>query len=145
MSSYATVTDLTTYGLPANALGQLSVPMQQAQLDNASKKVDTYLRGRYPLPLLTWGTEITEAVCVLAAYSVLAVRGFNPAAGADVVLRDRYLDTVNWLVRVQKQQAHPDVTTTPSANAAPEYNQPTVISSSVSNLDTGATKQNRGW
>lgn len=142
---YATVSDLTTYGLPANALGQLSPTMQQAQLDNASKKVDTYLRGRYPLPLITWGTEITEAVCVLAAYTVIAVRGFNPSSGADVVLRDRYLDTVNWLIRVQKQQAHPDVTTTPSASEAQSFNQPTVISSSVVNLASGSTDTKRGW
>lgn len=140
--SYATPTNLITSGLPATALGTLTAAQQQAALDNASAEVDSYLRGRYPLPLQAWGAEITMATCVIAAYNVMNVRGYNPASGADVNLSDRYLNTIAWLRDVQKRAAHPNVT--PAYDPAPIYAQPVVISSSVVDA-TGRTGPSRGW
>lgn len=143
MSSYATLTDLVTYGLPATALANVPTATQTANINDASDVVDTYLRGRYSLPLIAWGTEITQAVCKIAAYQILSVRGYNPASQADVNIRDRYLDTISWLGQVQRQAAHPNVT--PQPNQTPNYNQPFVISSSVIDVATGATAPNRRW
>jgi len=141
--TYASVSDLITYGLPATALGALSPAQQNAALESASKVVDSYLRGRYALPLTAWGSEITEATCRIAAYNLLNVRGYNSAAGADENIAARYEQTILWLRDVQRQAAHPDVT--PQASQTPNYDQPTVISSSVTSLATGATARNRGW
>lgn len=140
---YASIADLTTYGLPATALGALSVPQQQAEVDAASARVDSYLRGRYALPLVAWGVEITEATCRIAAFNLLSVRGYNPAAGADENIRERYVDAIEWLERVQSKAAHPAIT--PAADQSPTYNQPFVLSSSVVAVDSGRTAATRGW
>lgn len=140
--TYASSTDLTTYGLPATALGTLSVATIGAALDAASKTVDSYLRGRYALPLVAWGTEITEATAIIAAYSLMNVRGYNPASAADANLFDRYNSKILWLRDVQRQAAHPDVT--PAASQSPSHDQPYVISSSVIDA-AGRTATNRGW
>lgn len=140
---YASRTDLVTYGIPATALGQLSTAQQDAALDAASKRIDSYLRGRYALPLVAWGIEITQAACVIAAYQLMNTRGYNPAAGADVNIADRYHETIAWLEQVQRQAAHPDVT--PSPSQTPNMNRPTVISSSAVATGSGRTGTNRGW
>lgn len=142
MPAYATTADLVTYGMPTTALGQLTTVQQNAALAAASKIVDTYLRGRYALPLVAWGTEITDATCRIAAFNLLSVRGYNSASGADVGLRERYQDALEWLSAVQRRAAHPDVTET-AVNA--DYAQPVVLSSSVVSVQTGATRANRGW
>lgn len=139
---YASRTDLTAYGIPANALGGLTTAQQDAALDAASKRVDSYLRGRYGLPLIAWGVEITQATCVIAAYQLMHTRGYNPASGADVNIENRYHETIAWLEQVQRQAAHPDVTPQP---AAPTYNRPTVISSSAIATGSSRTGKNRGW
>ena len=145
MSSYAQIADLTTYGLPATALQSPNLPVQvqQAALDDASAIADSYLRGRYSLPLLAWGTDLTQAVCRIAAYNLLSVRGYNPAAAADVNIRDRYTDAIDWLNKVQRQAVHPNVTPQPSQT--PQYNQPFVTSFSVISTATGQKAPQRGW
>jgi len=142
VSSYASPSDLVTSGLPATALGTLTLVQQQAALDNASALADSFFRGRYDLPLLAWGPEVTEAVCVIAAYKALAVRGFNPASGADINLASRYQQALAWLGNVQRKAAHPNVT--PSAAQSPTYDQPFVSSSSVVSQN-GRVATNRGW
>ena len=145
--AYASPADLVVHGLPATALGALTVAQQNAALDAASKIVDSKLRGRYALPLVAWGTEITQATCKIAAYELLNIRGYNPASGADVNVSDRYLAAMHWLDQVQRQAAHPDVTPQPSQT--PNFNSPTVISSSMAvtgGLPTGSIAAlNRGW
>lgn len=143
MTVYATVDELYVYGAPEKAFGQLTLGQKQGALESASRDVDTYLRGRYSLPLIEWDTSITEATCRIAAYNLFSVRGYNPASGSDVNIKDRYDQAMTWLNKVQKQQAHPNVT--PQPNNTPDWNQPVVISSSVINLATGASAQKRGW
>jgi phage gp36-like protein len=140
---YATLADLTTYGLPATALGQLTAGQQQAALDQASKRADNYLRGRYALPLVAYDTDLTELVCRIAAFNLLCIRGYNPAAAADVNIKQRHDMAIRDLELVQKQQMHLNVTPAPSQ--VPDYDQPTLISSSVVNVGSGATGSNRGW
>ena len=145
MATYAQISDLTTYGLPPTALQSPNLPVQvvQGALNDASDIADSYLRGRYALPLLAWGTELTQAVCRIAAYNLLSVRGYNPAAAADVNIRDRYTDALDWLNKVQRQAVHPNVTPQPSQT--PQYNQPFVTSFSVISTATGQKAPQRGW
>lgn len=140
---YATVSDLTKYGMPATAFGQLTNGQMQAAIDVASGIVDSHLRARYSLPLIAWGDEIIRVCAIIATYDLLSVRGYNPAAGADPNFRTRYEDSIKWLVLVQKQLAHPDVT--PQVDQTPEWSQPEMISSSVVNVANGSTCRNRGW
>ena len=143
MSMYAALPDLYTHGAPEKAFGQLEEYQKNNAIIAASSVVDSFLRGRYSLPLLDWDIAITEATCRIAAYNLLVARGYNPAAGSDPNILDRYNQAMMWLEKVQKQQAHPNIVAQP--DNSPNYDQPTVITSSVVNLGTGATSRNRGW
>lgn len=141
--SYASAIDLTTYGLPSTAIGNLTPTQVSAALTEASSRVDSFLRGRFALPLVAWETDITQATCAIAAYNLLSIRGYNPGSGADVNIRDRYLDTLRWLSQVQKNMAHPNIT--PAAAQSAGYAQPNITTSSVISLSSGRTARNRGW
>lgn len=146
MPSYAEISDLINYGLPATALGTLTTTQLSAALEQASRKLDTYFAARFGkdgVPLLQWDTTVTEATCKVAAYELLTIRGYNPASGADVNLRIRYEDAIRWAEKVQKQQAHPNVV--PAVQTLPKYQQASVASFSVVNTATGGIKTNRGW
>lgn len=145
--SYASIADLVVYGLPSTALGSLTTDQKQAALDTASGEIDSYLRGRYGLPLATWGVEITKACAVIAAYELMNVRGFNPAAGADSNLELRHQKTLAWLSDVQHQAAHPNVQSAvvPELPPATQAARPLLISSSTAAVGSGQTAANRGW
>lgn len=140
---YAVIADLTLYGTPASAIAGLSTEQKQAAIDNASTIVDSYLRGRYQLPLVSWGIEITEATIKIAAYNLLNIRGYNPAAGADVNIRQRYDDAISWLNKVQRQASHPDVKD--SSVGIGQYSSPVVNSVSAISTFSNITGKNRGW
>jgi phage gp36-like protein len=143
VSQYATIAELYQYGAPSKAFGALDAGTLNAGLAAASAEVDSMLRGRYSLPLLTWDESIKRWTCQIAAYQLLAVRGFDPRAGGDANLLARYDQAMRELGEVQRQARHPLVTETPIASST--YVTPLVISSST--LRTGApqTATNRGW
>lgn len=117
-SQYCTPTDLTTVGINPLALQGISNTELVAACVAASEKADSYLRGRYPLPLLTWGADITLHTAYIAVYLLLSARGYNPSAGADNLIRERYYEAVGypdrpgsgWFPGIQRQAIHPDVT-----------------------------------
>lgn len=141
--SYATIAEFPVYGgLPAVALGNLTTPQQQGQLDAASDEMDTYFAGRYSMPLLVWDNSVKAKCCEIAAYKMICLRGFNPASGADVNFRMRYLDAIEWCKGVRNKAIHPTVTE--SGQPSPTLTQPKVLSSSMVSTG-GGTGSNRGW
>ena len=141
--SYATLAEFSTYGgLPATALGTLTTTQQQGQLDAATDEMNTYLAGRYSMPLLVWDNSIKAKCCEIAAYKMICLRGFNPGSGADVNLRMRYLDAVKWCEVVRNKSIHPTVTET--AQPSPTLSQPKILTSSMVTTG-GATGTTRGW
>lgn len=142
-SIYATRTDLYANGLPITAKGPVTDAQIDATLVAASAFIDSKLRGRYPLPLLAWGTEITEACCALSAEKVLTIRGWNPLNPGEAAIVKRADDVRTWLDQVQRSAAHPDVTT--SSAGAVAYQSPKVLSSSVIATGCSATGATRGW
>lgn len=123
---YATPADLAAYGLPAAATASLPPATVAAALDDVSRLADGYLKSRYTMPLVSWGSELTSAVCKIAAYNLFCVRGFNPGSGADVNLRMRHDDAMTWLKAVSRQEVHPEVVDS-VAPATKQY-QPKVLS-----------------
>lgn len=143
--AYAAQTDLTNVGLPSQAIGSMTSQQLNAILQNASDFADTFFAarwGRNNVPLMTWDTAVTEAVAKIAAYRAMVVRGFRAGSNADANLRTGYEDAVDWLNKVQRQQAHPLVTL---ANGATAPQQPNLVSSSVVSITSGQTAPNRGW
>lgn len=110
MSSYATTSDLASLGLPTAVLDGIAVEDQQRALDAASTLADGYLRGKFTLPITTPSVDLVEAVCKVAAYSLLAVRGYNPETGSDPNVRDRYRDAIAWLQGVAAGRITPAIT-----------------------------------
>ncbi len=133
MSQYATTTDLTNYGLNAISVANIDPAVLTAQLVAASAMVDSFLNGRYNLPLLSWDASVTINTCYIAAWLVLSKsRGFNPDNPSDVTVRQSYEDAIAWCNGVQRQAIHPTVTQTPIAG--PSYQLPQV-----------STLPPRGW
>ena len=132
MSSYATITQLTQFALPAEAVQNISNATLQAELDAASTVADSYLRGRYPNGIATWDVDLSINVCYLAAYSILAARGYNPEQGADSTYYDRWKAATKWFEGVQRQSIHPNIT--PNPTGTPLGTFPVVM-----------TERERGW
>jgi phage gp36-like protein len=113
---YATRTDLEAVGINPAAIAGIDNTKVTEALTSASARVDSYLRSQFTLPLTQFGADIVEATCKIAAYELLAGRGYNPAAGSDPNVRQRYEDMVGtpgksgWLEQVAKGLVNPDVT-----------------------------------
>jgi phage gp36-like protein len=53
-----------------------------------------------------WGNDLSAAVCKIAAYELLAIRGFNPD-GDDEQVRKRYEDAMKWLADIAAGRISP--------------------------------------
>ena len=125
---YATVADLAALGLNAIALSSIPSGSQTEALSAASRVVDSYLRSQFTLPLVQWGTDVTRATCLIAAYDLMTSRGFNPDAAADVNVRMRFEDATRWLEKCASGAVVPSVTdSTPGATQG-SVSAPVVVS-----------------
>lgn len=113
--SYATPTQFGLYGLPTAALDGLD---PQDYLDGAFGEINTYLRGRYALPIVTIPIELVRAECVIATYDFLSFRGFDPEAGADKNVWMRYRAVKKWLHAIADGKINLDI----AADSTPVYN-----------------------
>ena len=126
-SQYCLPSDVSSYALNAIAMSAIPLPQQTAACIAASEKMDSYFRGRYPLPLLTWGTDVTMHTSYIAAFLMYSgSRGATPMKGADEMVRINYEDAIRWAEGVQRQTVHPDVTFT--CPTVPSYAFPQVMS-----------------
>ena len=105
---YATRADLATV-VAATALSHPSTgaAAQDAQLLRASEFADSYLRSQYTLPLVRWGSDLVQAVCDVAAYRLLCLRGFDPEK--DGLYLDNYNMASKWLRDIGSGVVTPDV------------------------------------
>jgi phage gp36-like protein len=137
---------LPSFGISVAALSPIPTNVQDDQCEAASREVDGYLEARYgtgSTPLLAFDTIIKSITGRIAAYKLLSIRGYNPASGADLIIRQNYLDALSECEKIGKQQLHPKVTIAVTGSAA-RAQQPTVITSSVVTMN-GQTARTRGW
>jgi phage gp36-like protein len=132
-SQYCFPSDLVNQINPI-ALNGISTPQQTAACQEASEIADSYMRGRYALPLLAWGADIVTKTAQVAVYLLMAARGYNPSAGADDLIRIRYEDAIGWFQGIQRQNTHPDVTPSVAQPGDPTHDLPQV-----------RTSPQRGW
>jgi phage gp36-like protein len=102
---YATRADLAKYGLPAAALADIDGAAQDAALAAASGEADSYLATVFTLPLVEWSPALSQQVCAMAAWHLLAATGFNPSGQSDQAVRQRCEDARRWLERIAAQKA----------------------------------------
>lgn len=99
MPAYATRAEMYVLGLNSGAFAGISTDAQDSALASASRTADSYLIKRFDLPLQEWGEDLRETVSVVAAYRILAARGFSEQGEAEQ-LRLRYEDAIKWLTKV---------------------------------------------
>ncbi len=109
--TYATLEDLELV-LPAKAYGSVTAQQRLKALQRASAYADAFLRDRYALPLRCscgcscgFDPSLVDAVCELASYRIVCLRGYNPDLGGDQVIRQGWADAVDFLKRVANGQA----------------------------------------
>lgn len=132
---YCTPANLAQY-LPAAVLALTTDDQQTQACLDASEEADSYMRGRYQLPLLAWGSDVTRYTSWIACYLLAQLIGFAPQAGSDKLIVERYYQAVGWPDRsgtgwfpgIQRQAIHPDVTPALASPGNPVYDLPQVRS-----------------
>jgi phage gp36-like protein len=109
MSSYASPSDLTTYGINAAAVAGFSTPQIQAALDARASFIDGALSSKVTLPLVSWGADIRMYCAITAAYDLMTSRGYDPSDGSNENLSTRYEAMEAWLGRVSSGKYMPVV------------------------------------
>jgi phage gp36-like protein len=147
VSSYATPNDLGIYGLSSSVVEELDPSDVQEKLDAASSTADGYLSTHYTLPIVVpYPASLIDAVCRIAAYNLLSVRGYNPEGQAEQI-RLRYEDAIRWLEGISAGRIAPgDIidSTGRGDEGGPFVVQPQASSTS-STGSTFGTPRSRGW
>jgi len=121
---YANLDDLTSLGINAFALANISRALQQKSLEAACSDANSELGRRYVLPLTAWGSDLREKVAAIATWKLLsAIRGFDPESNADKAIRMNERDARAWLVRVGENDLEPEsiVDSTPDDDEGGAY------------------------
>ena len=132
---WCTPTDITTYG--ANALALVEVPNATlvTQCIAATSVMASFLRDRFPVDdpsFQVLDTSITMYTAWIAAYLVFAERGYDPAAGSDLQIKEKYDAAIAWGKEVAKGAFKPLVSFNPPPGR--NYQLPAVY-----------THKPRGW
>ncbi len=160
MSSYAAPAQLVQLAINAVALGSITNADQQAALDAASTELDGYLASQYVLPLSSWGTDLTEHTCHIAAYRLMGRRGYR-AGGVDQGFKERYDDAIRWATKISTGTVSPPgiIDSSPNlregapgfvsglvGNTIPGTATPSItIAGGRVNPNTGVVPGKRGW
>jgi phage gp36-like protein len=133
---YVAYTQLGQY-MAAQALNLATMAQQIQACTDATETADSYLRGRYSLPLLAWGSDLTRYTAYIACYLLMAGPiGWSPQAGSDGVIKTNYYEAVGypdrigtgWFPRIQRQAVQPDVTPSIAVGQDPGHDLPQVAS-----------------
>ncbi len=140
---YVVYTELSQY-LPPQVLNLSTVAQQQQACLDATDEADSYIRGRFTLPLLVWGSDLTRYTAYIAIYLLMSgpigwgATGGNP----DQNITTNYYRAVGWPDRpgsgwfpsIQRQAVHPDVTPSIPVGSDHQHDAPQVQS-----------QPSRGW
>lgn len=140
MSQYATLAEFGKFGLPGVATSGLDDADISDAIAGASAMADSYIGNRgYSLPLTSWGTDLTRAVCQIAAWDVLVhLRGVNPEDAAHAAIAKGRDDATAWLRDVSKGVANLSLVDTATARTKTGTARRFVIVGSDGS-------SNRGW
>lgn len=130
-TAYAVLADLYALGLPLVAMGSVSTAVQQRCLDSRNDYADDKMRARYRLPIAApYPSSLVQNICMLAAWDIIMIRGYNPASGADVNIATRGELAMKWFDDVERQRAHPAVVEV-TGPEVPGYAAPLVLSKAL--------------
>jgi hypothetical protein len=129
---YAALSDLYNV-MPVAMMGTVTTAQQQQALDDRSAYADSKMRARYALPLgLPYDRALVRAVCDLAAWDIICLRGYDPEGGSDRNFHDRAIGedgkggAQKLLDDVERQCAH--FLVVEAIQPSPAYPAPLVLS-----------------
>ncbi len=103
---YATVNDVTRHALPAAAIVSISIEIKADCCLGATQEADSYLAGRYTLPLVLWDDVLTKHVAKIAGFEIMSRRGFQPTGFDELIVKGRD-DAIAWLRGVAANKIYP--------------------------------------
>lgn len=92
----------------------------------ASSRVNSYIKKRVTLPLISWSEDIKVATCQLAAKQLIDRRGIDYSAGNNQTIQDNAKTALDWLRDVSKGDAELDT----FVDSAPTLDEASPIASS---------------
>lgn len=109
MSAYATAGEFDVHGIrPEARPAAITAEQISSAIVAASGKADSYLSARFRLPLSSWGIDLTQAVCAIAAFELVSsLLLFQPDPANNVVLVGRKDGAIEWLRQVAAGKANP--------------------------------------
>lgn len=127
--AYATREELYRYGASQTMLANVVRDDQEAMLQAASDRADELIRGQVAVPVQRTGTAypvgLVQAVCQIAAYELLTVRGFSDEA-FEANMRKRAEAAIDRLKAIGRDEAHPGWADA-SVDGAAGYDGPFVL------------------
>ena len=126
MGYASAATDLVNV-IPLTFMGPVTQAQAQAILDAASAEFDTCGRARYLYPLQPpYDPALVRDVCLVGAYEIACLRGYNEEAGADKNFRLRAEQARKKWYEVKTQSSHYNII---EANPpGPDFPAPLVVS-----------------
>ena len=109
---YASPADLALCGLPPGTLDDVAPDAVVRALYQASRTADTKIAARYQLPLVSWGDDLTQLVCVIAGYRLKCFEGWNPNDPNNAGVVQMYKEAMQLLKEVADGEAELDVVDT---------------------------------
>lgn len=109
VASYATVQQLKDLGIPGAGLSEFTDLQLQGFLDAGATLMNTDLRARYTLPLLSWDVDLVQWNVDISVWLIMKQRGHNPEAGHNDNFRTAYTDATTALREVGKRVRHPNI------------------------------------
>lgn len=128
--------------MPQSVLDLTTTDQQDTACLSATQFADSYLRGRFQLPLLDWGADVERFTAYVACYFLCQAIGYAPQSNSDTQIDNNYYSAVGWPDKpgtgwfpgIQRQAIHPDVTPSIPSTQSPTYDLPQVRTEPV-----------RGW
>src|SRR5580658_9580998 len=106
MGYASAITDLPNV-IPTTFFGPVTPTQAQAILDAASAEFDTCGRARYLYPIQTpYDVALIFDVCIVGAYGIACLRGFNPESGSDKNFEERAKQVRKKWYEVKTQCSH---------------------------------------
>lgn len=101
---YATVADLSRFGMSTNVMSDLDGQLVNEHVIAATGEASDYLSTAFELPLTSWGKSLTKRTATLAVYNIAT--GPNREA-IDETLRDNYTDAIKWFNTIAAGRLRP--------------------------------------
>lgn len=116
MSAYCAVADLLAGGLRQAYIDELSDV--DALIERASSRIDSYLRGRYDLPLSApYPAEVVDICVQMTVYYALHSLGWDPQTGPDAAVMHAFEDAKSRLRDFAAGKCSLDITADATATA----------------------------